>query len=733
MAAMSPASTPTHSRLGRLADWCYRHRRTVVLGWIGTLIGTIALSGALAGEFSMTFNVPGAESEEARQLLERHFPDRAGDTIQVAFEAEEGVADPAVRERVQSTLEDLAAVDHVIAVISPYDDAGARQISPGGTIAYAELQLDVPADQFVRADAQAMIATAEAADTEDVNFELGGWAIVNAEEIEPGSEGIGLLVAALILLISFGSLLAMGLPILTAVFGLGIASALIGLLTNVVETPEWAPSVAAMIGIGVGIDYALFIITRYRSALHSGEAPRQAVMTSLTTAGRAVLFAGCVVIIALLGLFTMNLAFLRGLSLSAISAVLVIMLASVTLLPAVLGFVGHTIDRLRVPLLRTRGAGDKASLSYRWSRVVQRYPWPAALIATLVLLALAAPLFGLKLGFPDSGNDPEDFTTRHAYDLLAEGFGDGFNGPLLLVIDGEGDRAAIQRQVGATDGIAFAAPAVPSPDDEVALLAAFPTTSPQAAETEALVDRLRDTDFGARVLVTGATAGSIDANGYVADRLPLFIGSVVILSFLLLMVVFRSLLVPLKAALMNILSIGAAYGVVALAVKGGTFGGIFGITEPVPVPSFIPMMMFAVLFGLSMDYEVFLLSRVREEYVRTRDNAAAVADGLAATARVITAAAAIMIAVFLAFVLGDQIFLKIMGVGMATAIFVDATIVRMVLVPATMELLGDANWWLPKWLDRRLPELHVEGTGELVDDNDVLDLQPPVPEAAPTG
>jgi len=396
-----------------------------------------------------------------------------------------------------------------------------------------------------------------------------------------------------------------------------------------------------------------------------------------------------------------------------------VMLASVTLLPAMLGFIGTTIDRLHVPFVGKRAVGGRDTLSYKWSRIIQRRPIPAAIACVAVLVALAIPMFSLQFGFPDAGTNPKHYMSRQGYDLMVKGFGAGVNGPLLLVVEGQGDVAPIVQRVQSTKGVVFVAPPVPSPDGSVKLLPVIPSTGPAAHETEQLVHRLRDDVLPSatagsdlKVYVGGSTAASVDNTEYVANRLPLFIGAVILLSFLLLMVVFRSVLVPLKAAIMNILSITAAYGVVAIAVKGGWFGGLFGIDEPVPVPSFVPMMMFAIVFGLSMDYEVFLLSRVREEYVKTRDNASAVADGLAATARVITAAAAIMVSVFLAFVLGEDMVAKIVGIGLATAIFLDATLVRMVLVPATMELLGDANWYLPKWLDRILPEVHVEGESE---------------------
>jgi RND superfamily putative drug exporter len=717
-------TTPHGSTLVRLADWSYRRRRLVLLLWLGLLVGISVLAQAAKGENEFSFATPGSESEEALDLLQDRFPARSGDDIDVVFQASAGVRAPDVQADVTALLDRLAEAPHVVGVESPYEDgSGAQRISQSGTIGYATLHLDVTDEKYPAEDGRALMATASDASRDGLQVELAGWALQAAQEQEFSSEGIGLLVAALILLVSFGSLLAMGLPILTAVFGLAIGGALTALLANLLEVPDFAPQVAAMIGLGVGIDYVLFIVTRYRATLHAGRDPHDATVTAIATSGRAVLFAGCTVIISLLGLFTMNLGFLRGLAVAAVCVVLVVMLASVTLLPAVLGFVGRNIDRLKVPFVRARPAGDRRTLSSRWSRVVQRYPWVTALLCLGALLALAAPGLNMNMGFPDAGNDPPDFTTRRAYDLLAEGFGPGFPGPLLLVAQSgaPGEKVDLQalesvrQAVSQTEGVAFVSPPRPNPDGDVALLTVVPSSSPQSDETERLVTRLRGDELqevtagnGVQVLVAGSTAGAIDATRYVADRLPLFIGAVIVVSFLLLLVVFRSLLVPLKAAVMNLLSIGASYGVMALAVQGGWFGGIFGIDEAVPVPSWIPMMMFAILFGLSMDYEVFLLSRVREEYVRTRDNTAAVADGLAATARVITAAAAIMISVFLAFVLGDQVFLKMIGLGMATAIFVDATLVRMVLVPSTMELLGDANWWLPRPLARILPEVHVE-------------------------
>jgi RND superfamily putative drug exporter len=708
--------------LARLADWSYRRRKRVLLLWIVVLVATIAGAGAFGGEYDFTFTTPGSNSQKAQDLLESSFPARAGDNVDVVFQTRQGktIDDPAVRAEIRATLDRFAQQPHVSEVVTPFSAEGARQIAKGRTIAYGTLRLDQTVSDYKMSDAKLLLALGVKADRPDLRVELAGFPVEGAEQSSFSSEGIGLLVAALILLVSFGSLLAMGLPLLIAIVGLGIGLSLVTLTANVLEVPDFAPQVAAMIGIGVGIDYVLFIVTRYRAALHDGLEPRAAVITAITTSGRAVLFAGCTVIISLLGLFVMNLGFLRGLAVGAVFAVLVVMLAAVTLLPAMLGFVGKTIDRLRVPFVNRHASDVQRSLSYRWSRVVQRRPWPAAVLCFLVLLALAAPARHMHFGFPDAGNDPTSFTTRHAYDLLSDGFGPGFNGPLLLVASADGQDPAtavapIARKVAEDPNVAFVGPPVSNPDHKVALVTVYPKSAPQAEATQTLVKRLRRdvlpaaaAGTGVTVSVGGVTAMSVDATRYIVDRLAVFIGIVILLSFLLLLIVFRSLLVPLKAAIMNLLSVGAAYGVVALAVQGGWFGGIFGIHEAVPVPSFIPMMMFAILFGLSMDYEVFLLSRIREEYARTGDNASAVADGLSHTARVITAAAAVMISVFLAFVLADQVFLKMMGIGLATAILVDATLVRMVLVPATMELLGDANWWLPDWLARRLPRFHLE-------------------------
>ena len=473
-----------------------------------------------------------------------------------------------------------------------------------------------------------------------------------------------------------------------------------------------------MIAIGVGIDYSLLIVTRYRSALRRGLDPEDAVVEAAGTAGRSVLFAGATVMVSLLGMVVMRLPYLHGVAIGSALAVGVMMAISATLLPAMLGFVGRNIDRLHVPFVKT--TAPERSLAFRWSRAIQHRPWMATIAGLTVLLVLSAPVTELRLGFPDAGNGPESLTSRRAYDLLTDAYGAGRNGTLLVVADlTEGgtldDVDRLRSELTATPGIDAVAEPLVDPSVETAVLSVVPATSPQDEATETLLRHVREDVIpsavdgtGLEVEVGGLTAGFLDQSEAIGRRLPLFVAVVVGLSFVLLLTVFRSVLVSVKAGVMNLLSVFAAYGIISLAAEGGWFGELLGIHEQTPVPAFIPMMMFAILFGLSMDYEVFLLSRIREEYLRTGDNASSVADGLAATARVITAAAAIMMAVFGAFVLSDQVFLKLIGTGLAAAILVDATIVRMILVPASMQLLGDRNWWLPHWLDRRLPNLSVE-------------------------
>jgi RND superfamily putative drug exporter len=713
MTAPEPLTLPTKSSprglLARLGDLACRRRGLVLLAWVALLPAVIVLGARFAGEFKADYATPGSESKAAADLISARFPGSTGDTIDVVWRAR-NVRDPAVEAKIDRFLARASRLEGV-------GEPGRAQVSADGTIAVARLELERRVWDVPDKTGKRLIEIADEANGDGVRIELGGGVIRNAQG-GTSPEFAGLIAAAVVLLVTFGSIVAAGLPLLTALFGLGISIGLIGLLTLAVDVPEWAPAVAGLMGIGVGIDYSLLILTRFRAALAAGHARREAIIEAITTAGRSVLIAGITVVVSLLGLFFMGVSYLRGVALSAGLAVLVVMAAAVTLLPAALAFVGERVNRLRIPGLAwtLRPPGPHSSAA-RWSHLVQRRPWPAAILATAILLALAAPVLGLRLGFPDAGNDQRDTTTRQAYDLIARGFGPGANGPLLVAIDLPQRDAAralpgLVRRLRAEPDIAFVPPPRMSEAGNAALVAVVPASSPQSPDTEELVDRLREqvvskalAGSGATAHLGGVTPSFVDQSDWVKGRLPLFIGGIAVIAALLLLLAFHAPLIALKAGLMNLLSIGAAYGVVALAAEGGSFGQLFGIDTDTPIPPFIPVMMFAILFGLSMDYEVFILSRVREEYLRHGDSSRAVADGIANTARVITAAGAIMVVVFLAFLLSTEVFLKLLGLGMATAIFVDATIVRMVLVPAIMQLLGDANWWIPGWLNRILPRV----------------------------
>jgi putative drug exporter of the RND superfamily len=705
-----------------ITSWSYRHRRVVVVAWIALLVGVNLLAMTVGGENKQEFLSPGTDSKAAVQLLDERFPAQSGDTVAIVIHDAAGVTSPGVRAVAEPLVERVRALPHIVSVLAPWDPGGSAQVSGDGTTGYATVQLDTTGARFPVSVATQMIDLAADARVTGTQVELGGQAIDNAQSGSIGAEGPGLLIAAIILLIAFGSLVAMGLPLATALFGVGVGLAGGSLLANLIDVPDWASSVATMIGLGVGIDYALLIVTRYRSELSYGASPQAAVAVAMSTAGRSVVFAGTTVVISLLGMLTMNQPYVPGVAFSAVFTVLAVMLAALTLLPALLGFAGLSIDRLRLPFRHPSADHAGRGVWHRWSRTIQRRPLVTGLVGAFALGMLILPVFGMRLGFPDAGNDPTSLTTRRAYDLMTEGFGAGFNGALVLVAD-NGDAAtmkaltALDTRLAATPGVAAVSPPIASPNADAAVITVTPDASPQDQETMDLLAHLRndvvpDALAGTDVTISigGLTAANVDQTESISSRLPLFIAAVIGLSFLLLLAVFRSVLVAAKAAILNLLSIVAAYGVVAYATQGGWFGHLFGITTPTPIPAFIPMMMFAILFGLSMDYEVFLLSRVREEYLRTRDNATAVADGLAATAKVITAAALIMTAVFGAFIFDDQIFLKIIGIGMAAAVIIDATIIRLILVPATMQLLGDRNWWMPGWLDRVIPHLDIEGS-----------------------
>ncbi|HKI67726.1 MAG TPA: MMPL family transporter [Solirubrobacterales bacterium] len=707
----------------RFGAWTTGHRKTVIIGWIVALLVIGTISSSVGSSFSENFKLPASDSQEAFDLLETKFPAQSGDTATLVYRAPSGVEQPAVKRKMEAAFSAIAKEPHVSEVASPYAKGGAAAVSDDGQIAYATVQLDQLADQLDKGEVERIMNTALGASGNGLNVQIGGQPI---EEVRSENEGdssfaIGLLAAVVILLLTFGSLVAMGLPLITALFALGVGLSLVTLGTHIFDTAEFAPQLAAMIGLGVGIDYALFILTRFRNGLDEGLAPRAAAIAAVDTAGRAVLFAGVTVIIALMGMMLLGLSFLYGVAMAAALAVLMTMIAALTLLPALLTIAGRWVDRLRIPGLgQRRPSTAEDTRWFRWSREIQRRPLLSALLSGGLLIVLCIPTLSLRLGSDDAGSDPAGSTTRKAYDLLAEGFGPGFNGPFSIVaaLPGKGEDAALEetrKALGAEKGVAATTPVMLNPAQNTGVFQVYPTTSPQSEATTELLDHIRgdvippiEQRTGARVHVGGITAIFEDFGNAIDEKLPLFIGVVVLLSALLLMAVFRSVLVPLKAVVMNLLSIGAAFGLIVAVFQWGWGAGIIGVDSTGPIISFFPIFLFAIVFGLSMDYEVFLMSRIHEEWEHRHDATLAVTRGLALTGRVITAAAAIMVTVFASFMIGEDRIIKLFGLGLAAAIFIDAVIIRSVLVPAIMQLFGRRAWWLPAWLDRILPRLHVE-------------------------
>ena len=765
----------------RLSAWCFRNPRKTVAAWVVTLIAVFAAAAVTGPSFYAELDAPDSDSRNGFDVIEEHFGGLGGGfSGSIVFRSESGVDDPEVRQAMEAMFREVDSHEGV-SVTSPYlatipipetpsrpspHMPGRPQVSVDGQVAFARVDLAPELDfnetsrlggEFVRI----------APDLPGLRVEIGGEALSEFEP--PQSEFIGLAFAVVVLILAFGSVMAMGLPIAIAVAGVGVGLALGVILSNVLSIPEFAATIGAMIGIGVGIDYALFIVTRYRDGLAEEGAVEPSAYLAFDTAGRAVIFAGLTVVISLLGMLLMGLPFITGLAVSAALTVAATMIASVTLLPALMGFVRDRIEVTRwrglvaaglvavallglglgfrplllgVPLAgvvllagfvvkplrgivpRRAHVPMQQTLAWRWSRLVQSHPWIALIAGVALLLAMAAPVRSLQLGFADDGNFPEETTTRRAYDLLAEGFGPGFNGPLIVTAEVQNaqDRAAVGPLLAAlasADGVVSVNGPLPSdftnPERSSAyMVQVYAATAPQDPETAELVDRLRTDVLPAAVdgttldvSVTGFVALGVDFTNYLAGRTPVFFAAVLVVSFILLMIVFRSVLVPLKAVVMNLLSIAAAYGVVVLVFQQGWLGSWIGV-DAGPIEPFIPMMLFAIVFGLSMDYEVFLLSRVREEFDRSGDARGSVADGLASTARVITAAAAIMVVVFGSFVFEDNRAIKMFGLGLAVAVLLDATVVRLLLVPAAMELMGARNWWVPRWLDRLLPRLTID-------------------------
>ncbi len=706
----------------RFATWITGHRKTVIIGWIVALIGIGAISGAVGADFTEEFKLPASDSKEAFDLLETRFPAQSGETSTIVFKADAGVESPAVEKKMKAAFAEIAKFPHVSEVASPYKEGGAAAVSDDGKIAYATIQFDVPNNKLDKEKTREIIAIAKGPSGDGLNIQLGGNPVQEAEQEEGDSSfAIGLLAAVVILLLTFGSVVAMGLPLLTALFALGVGLSLVSIGTHVFNTANFAIILAAMIGLGVGIDYALFILTRFRNGLDEGMEKRDAAIAAVDTAGRAVLFAGITVIISLLGMFLLGLNFLYGVAAAAAIAVLFTMIAALTLLPAMLTIAGHWVDRLRIPGLGSRNTSiDENSRWFRWSREIQKRPVLSATLSGGLLLLLCVPTLSLRLGTNDAGTEPPDKTTRQAYDLLAEGFGPGFNGPFVMVaaLPGPGeDEGLVQlsKTLENEKGVAAVTSIALNKAENTGTFQLYPTTSPQSAETTELLDHIRndvippiETKTGAQLHVGGINAVFEDFGDAISEKLPLFIGVVVLLSALLLMIVFRSILVPLKAVVMNLLSIGAAFGIIVAVFQWGWGASIIGVDNTGPIISFFPIFLFAIVFGLSMDYEVFLMSRIHEEWERREDPTQAVTRGLALTGRVITAAAAIMVTVFASFMLGEERIIKLFGLGLASAVLIDAVIIRSILVPAIMQLFGRKAWYLPAWLDRILPRLHVE-------------------------
>jgi RND superfamily putative drug exporter len=695
-----------------------------VIGWILIAIGTTVIAGAVGRHYATDFSLPGTESQHVVDLLNKEFPAQSGDVDTIVWHTPSGTVDDAnVRNKIEPLLAKASKMPHVVSVVSPYSQAGAVQVSKDRRTAFAVVNYEKRANLLPNSTGKPLLDAVNALNSPGLQVAAGGQVIENAEGFNIGpATAVGVIAALIILLITFGSLITAGMPLITAGLGLITGIALIGLGTHITSMSNVSPELAIMIGLGVGVDYALFIVTRFRENYRTSPDVSAAIISAMDTSGRAILLAGTTVIIALLGMFATGVTFMYGLAIASVLAVLCVLAASLTVLPALLAFFGEKVARpsRRSRKRAARGEPPRPSAWRSWSLTVQSRPWPLAIASLVVMLLFLIPFLSMRLETSDAGNDPSNTSTYHAYNLLSDGFGAGFNGPLLIATQLSNSSqsaqvAKVRDAVAHTPGVvAVTAPRV-SPSGNVAVMQAYPATAPQAQGTTDLVHKLRDQvlpqfkdTFGTRPLVGGFTAGSIDFSGVLSSKLPLFIGIVVVLSALLLFVIFRSLVIPVQAALMNLLSIGGALGATVLVFQQGFLSGLFGIT-PAPVEPWIPVLMFAVVFGLSMDYEVFLISRVREEWIKTRNATTAVADGIAYTGRVISAAAAIMICVFLSFVLGDQRSVKEFGFGLAAAVFLDAIVIRCVLLPAVLELLGERTWWLPHWIDARLPRIRIEG------------------------
>jgi RND superfamily putative drug exporter len=714
------------SSLYRLGRGAARRPRPVIAVWVLAAAAVFAAGRVAGAAFVDDFRIPGAEAQAATDLLRERFPAQAGVTATVVFHARSGtLAEPAAMQAIRATLARVAALPHVVRVDDPTQPGGQAGVSPDRTIAFSTVHYEGSLSELGRAAADRLVRTVSSARSPALQVEAGGPLVEYTHLPEPrGAEAVGLTAAVIVLFLAFGSVVAMGLPIATALVGLGTSISIVWLLSHVTDVPTLTPTLATMLALGVGIDYALFIVTRYREGLQRGEPVEEAVGRAIATSGQAVLFAGFTVMVAIWGLWVSGIPFIGMIGTVASISIAIAVLAALTLLPALLGAIGPRIDALGLPRLRHRVDLEDRGLWARWARTVARHPWPALVAGLALVGAMTVPMFSMRFGL-ETGVAGKGSTQARAAALIERGFGPGVTSPLLLLVElrRPGDAAALQEiagTVGADPDVATLTEPVVAPDGGAALLTVIPRSGRTDQATTDLVRRLRERTLpplerrtGARVLVGGVTPILLDLTDRVAARLPLLIGVVVALSFVLLLLVFRSILVPVKAAVLNALSICAAYGAVVAVFQWGWGAGLIGVDHTVRIVSFVPMVMFAILFGLSMDYEVFLLSRVREEYLVDRDTVESVAVGIRSTARVITSAALVMIAVFLAFLLNESTTVKMIGFGLAIAVLVDATVARIVLVPSTMVLLGHANWWIPRWLERVLPPVHIEGEAAL--------------------
>jgi RND superfamily putative drug exporter len=720
-----------------LARWCHRHRIVTVLLWLGLLVGLGAVSGAVGTKYSDSMSMPATESSRAMELLKGAMPAAAGDTDTVVWHTTGGtVDDAAVKERMTRALDAIATSPSVASVVGPYSPQGAQQISKDGATAYAQVNFTGNARDIPKADVQHVIDLAKQARTAGLDVQLGGQAVQNTETVMGGaSEIIGIVAALVVMTLVFRSLWAAALPILTAVAGVGTGVVGTGLLSHGMSIASVAPTLGVLVGLGVGIDYALFIVNRHRKGLMAGLSVQESVARALNTSGRAVLFAGLTVVIALLGMLTLDIGFLNGMAVSAALTVALTVLAAITLLPALLGLLKtRVLSRAQRRRLAEHGPLQVQATGFwsRWAAKVQARPTGKALVALLVMVAVSLPVLSLRLGSSDAGNNPKSTTSRQAYDLMAGGFGAGSNGPLLLVAEAPTaqDRAALGAlvtELRTVPGVAQVAAAPMKDGQTVGTVRVVPTTSPQSARTSDLITDLRDrvvpaaeSGTGLKVHVGGATATAADFASVLIAKLPVFIAIIVGLGCLLMTVAFRSVLVPLLGVAMNLLTMGVAFGAIVAVFQWGWGSEALGVGAAGPAEAFAPVMIIAILFGLSMDYQVFLISRMHEEWTHTRDNRRAVRVGHGETGQVITAAAVIMACVFAAFVFGGQRMIAEFGIGLALAVLLDVLVLRMVLVPALMHRFGRANWWLPGRLDRLLPHVSVEG-------------EPDAPAAEPAG